>query len=338
MPKILIIRFSSIGDIVLTTPVIRNVKLQVPDAEVHYCTRENYQNIVIDNPHVDKVFLLKNSIYDLAKQLRAEKYDYILDLHHNLRTLRLKTLLGVYSPFAKFINTPKCASFNKLNFEKFMYVNFAVNKMPALHIVDRYLATTEMLNVVPDDLGLDYFIPHKDIVEIAWLPETHRKGYAAYTVGAQHNTKKLPFAKMIELCEAINFPIVLLGDKNDAKIGEEIEKHFANTTSNSISQVKIYNACGKFNLNQSASLLQQATVVFAHDTGLMHIAAALQKTVYSIWGNTTPSLGMYPYRTKFIILENKNLDCRPCSKIGFDKCPKGHFKCMNDINFEGINL
>jgi ADP-heptose:LPS heptosyltransferase len=144
---------------------------------------------------------------------------------------------------------------------------------------------------------------------------------------------------MIELCEKINKPIILLGDKNDAKIGQEIEKYFLEkdvNTPHKTPKTIIFNACGKFNLNQSASLLQQAQTVFAHDTGLMHIAAALQKTIYSIWGNTTPSLGMYPYRTKFFILENNNIDCRPCSKIGFDKCPKGHFNCMNGISFEGI--
>ncbi len=339
MPKILIIRFSSIGDIVLTTPVIRNIKMQVKDAEVHYCTRENYQDMIANNPYVDKVFILKNNLYDLAKELKLENYDYIIDLHHNLRTLRLKTLLGAYLPFTK---KPKCASFNKLNFEKFMYVNFGVNQMPAIHIVDRYLETAKMLMlpIIPDNLGLDYFIPHKDIVEISWLPATHIKGYVAYAMGAQHNTKKLPLPKMIELCKKINKPIVLLGDKNDAKIGQEIENYFIENQKENQNKINsktvIYNSCGKFNLNQSASILQQSQVVFAHDTGLMHIAAALQKTVYSIWGNTTPSLGMYPYRTKFYILENNKIDCRPCSKIGFDKCPKGHFNCMNGISFEEI--
>jgi ADP-heptose:LPS heptosyltransferase len=211
-----------------------------------------------------------------------------------------------------------------------MYVNFSINKMPAIHIVDRYLATTKMLAIESDNLGLDYFIPPQDIIKLETLPKTHQNGYVAYTVGAQHTTKKLPFAKMIELCSKINQPIILLGDKNDAKIGEEIEKYFANSSTNTI----IFNACGKFNLNQSASLVQQATMVFAHDTGLMHIAAAFQKTIYSIWGNTTPALGMYPYRTKFFVLENKTINCRPCSKIGFDQCPKKHFNCMNQMKFD----
>ncbi|HZX73688.1 MAG TPA: glycosyltransferase family 9 protein, partial [Cyclobacteriaceae bacterium] len=96
----------------------------------------------------------------------------------------------------------------------------------------------------------------------------------------------------------------------------------------------IYNACGKCNLNQSASIVKNADYVFSHDTGLMHIAAAFKREVISIWGNTIPDFGMYPYRTKFTVLENNNIGCRPCSKIGYAKCPKGHFNCMNKIEFD----
>lgn len=327
MPKILIIRFSSIGDIVLTTPVIRHLKQQIPNAEVHYCTRENYQQLITSNPYIDKVFVLKNSLWELGKELRAEKYDYVIDLHHNLRTLRLKMLIG---------NKPKMASFNKLNYEKFIYVNLKKDIMPKVHIVDRYLDTIAAVNlaITPDNEGLDYFIPRKDELNLAEiLPPSHQNNYIAYAIGAQHNTKKLPPNKIIELCDKINQPIVLLGDKNDAIIAEDIAAYFEQLPHTA---TKIFNACGKFNLNQSAYLLQQSKLVFAHDTGLMHIAAALKKTVYSIWGNTTPSLGMYPYKTKFFILENKQVNCRPCSKIGFDQCPKKHFDCMNKIDFSVI--
>jgi ADP-heptose:LPS heptosyltransferase len=350
MPKFLVIRFSSIGDIVLTTPVVRHLR-QIPHAEIHYCTRKDYQAIVANNPHIDKVFVLKNSLLDLATALKVEKYDYIIDLHHNLRTLKLKTLLGVYSFWG---HKPQCASFNKLNYEKFIYVNFKRNIMPTVHIVDRYLDTLTALNlpIQFDNKGLDYFIPLQDNLDLtAILPTSHQQGYVAYAMGAQHNTKKLPLQKMIDLCLKIQAPLVLLGDKKDAVIAQEIEKYItqtnlintnstANTQNNHLSNNKarktvIYNACGKFNLNQSAYLLQQAKVVFAHDTGLMHIAAALNKKVYSIWGNTTPSLGMYPYKTDFVVLEN-NIACRPCSKIGFDQCPKKHFDCMNSIDFSEV--
>jgi len=329
--KILIIRFSSIGDIVLTTPVIRALKTQVEDAEVHYVTKIQYKAILESNPYIDKLFCLEDSLSILIQQLRKEKYDCIIDLHRNLRTLLIKIALW-----------KKSYSFEKINFQKWLKVNLKIDQLPSIHIVDRYLHTVRPLKVKPDALGLDYFIPEKDDVPINWLPETHQKGFVAYAIGAQHNTKKLPFPRMIELCDRINKPILLLGGKEDVEMGEKIRAFFERIDSSDYEaglmelnkKTVIYNACGKFNLNQSASLIKKSTHVFTHDTGLMHIAAAFKKEVFSIWGNTIPEFGMYPYRTKFTVFENRKIECRPCSKIGYQKCPKGHFKCMNEIVFD----
>ena len=329
--KILILRFSSIGDIVLTTPVPRTLKVQL-DAEVHYCTKSQYAGLVNNNPYIDQVHLLNESLSELVQRLKAECYDYVIDLHHNLRTLSIKRQLGV-----------KSYSFNKLNVEKWLMVNLKIDRLPNVHIVDRYMETIAHLGVKMDTLGLDYFIPDKDEVERSWLPETHQSGFVAYAIGAQHNTKKLPVERMIELCDRINKPIVLLGDRHDEATGQQIADFFAPNIAYADwepglqelnKKAVVYNACGKFNLNQSASLVRQATYVFTHDTGLMHIAAAFKKQIFCIWGNTIPRFGMYPYRTPFTVLENNRVGCRPCSKIGYAKCPKGHFKCMWDINFD----
>jgi ADP-heptose:LPS heptosyltransferase len=330
--KILILRFSSIGDIVLTTPVVRVLKTQLEGVQIHYAIKKQYADILHHNPYVDKVHVLKKDLNELIAELRKEKFDCIIDLHNNLRTRIIKWRLGVTS-----------YSFRKLNIEKWLLVNFKINRLPNLHIVDRYLATAQPLGIKNDTLGLDYFIPEKDEVPLEWLPETHRKGYVAYAIGAQHETKKLPLQRMIELCDRISKPIVLLGGKEDRENGEKIQTFFEKHAGSQAyekgleelgKKTIIYNACGLFNLHQSASLVKQARYVFAHDTGLMHIAAALKKEIFSIWGSTLPAFGMYPYRTKFTVLENNKLNCRPCSKIGFDKCPKGHFKCMNKIVFD----
>lgn len=330
--KILILRFSSIGDIVLTTPVPRTLKTQL-QAEVHYCVKQQYHGILAGNPYIDKLHLLGGSLNSLIKKLKEERFDYVIDLHHNLRTFIIKKRLGV-----------KSYSFPKLNMEKWLMTNFKINKLPNVHIVDRYMQTVEALGVKMDSLGLDYFIPEKDEVEREWLPATHQQEYVAYAIGAQFNTKKLPLDRMIELCDRINKPIILLGDKKDRESGEKIVKFFEETEQSATLEPQlhrdfnkktiIYNACGQFNLNQSASIVKNAQYVFTHDTGLMHIAAAFKKTIFSIWGNTIPMFGMYPYRTKFTILENNRLSCRPCSKIGYKQCPQGHFKCMKDIIFD----
>jgi len=329
--KILVIRFSSIGDIVLTTPVIRTLKTQLEDAEIHYVTKVQYKSILESNPYIDKLFFLESSLGNLIDQLRKEKYTVIIDLHNNLRTRIIKTALWT-----------KSYSFDKINLKKWLKVNLKIDQLPQVHIVDRYMKAAAPLGVKPDALGLDYFIPEKDDVPLEWLPETHQKSFVAYAIGAQHNTKKLPLPRMIELCDRINKPIVLLGGKEDYETGENIRTFFERTHSAEYEpglfelnkKTVVYNACGKFNLNQSASLVKKASHVFTHDTGLMHIAAAFKKEVFSIWGNTIPEFGMYPYRTKFTLFENKKIDCRPCSKIGYKKCPKGHFKCMNEIVFD----
>ena len=316
--KFLIIRFSSIGDIVLTTPVVRNLKQQVEGAEVHYLTKKQYADILETNPYIDKVHVLDESFSDLLPKLKAEHFHYIIDLHKNLRTLRVKRALRTAS-----------FSFDKINWGKWLMVNLKVNKLPDLHIVDRYLETVKVFIEKNDLKGLDYFIPQKDEVDLISLPENFQNEYIAFAIGAQHSTKKLPDGKIISICKKISKPVILLGDKHNSKVAEKVVVAVGD---------KIYNACGKYNLNQSASIVKQAKFVITHDTGLMHIAAAFKKKIISVWGNTIPEFGMYPYLAGkgSEIIEVKGLKCRPCTKIGFSKCPKKHFKCMNDIDEDRI--
>lgn len=317
MAKFLIIRFSSIGDIILTTPVIRCLRKQLPDAEIHFLTKQSYKGIVASNPYIDKVHTLGDSFELMLHELKTEEYDYIIDLHHNLRTLRIK----------RFLKNVKAFSFDKLNVEKFIYTNFKINALPKKHIVDRNLETVASLGVVNDGMGLDYFIPEKDTISNNDLPASHVLGYIAIVIGAALATKKMPLHKLKELCTAIKHPVILLGDKGDFEEGKAIAE---------VDDIKIYNACGKFNLNESADILRKAKLVISHDTGLMHIAAALQKPIISVWGNTVPAFGMYPYYGKlskqhYDVVEINKLWCRPCSKIGYKKCPRGHFRCMELI-------
>ncbi len=315
LKKILFVRFSSIGDIVLTTPVVRCVKTQL-NAEIHFLTKENFKSIVADNPYISKVITIKSKVAEVAEQLLAENYDCIIDLHHNLRSMQVKKLLK-----------KTAFSFPKLNIQKWLLVNAHLNFLPNIHIVDRYFETVKTLGVTNDNKGLDFFIPAADEINILSLPTSHHQGYVAFTTGAKFATKQLPLEKMVKILRYLNKPIVMLGGKEDFDRASYVAKECGHL---------IYNACGKYNLNQSASLVKQAELVIAHDTGLMHIAAAFHKKIYSVWGNTVPDLGMYPYLPAegSKIIEVKNLDCRPCSKIGFSKCPKGHFKCMNNINID----
>jgi heptosyltransferase-2 len=325
--KILIIRFSSIGDIVLTTPVIRCLKKQLPEAVVHFLVKEKFRSVVEYNPYIDKLHVLDHSWETMMEELKAEEYDFIIDLHHNVKTLRLKNELSK-GPNGKV----KAFSFYKLNIEKYLYTSLKINILPKEHIVDRYLKTVESFGVKNDGAGLDYFIGENEQTKKTDIPASHHAGFIACVIGAAHGTKRWPVTKWAAFAEKINHPILLLGDMKDKAMGEEIA---------SVDKVKVYNACGKFSLNESADLIRKSKLVVTHDTGLMHIAAAYKKPIISLWGNTVPSFGMFPYfgentRIPDSQIQIPRLWCRPCSKIGYDKCPLGHFRCMNKINEDTV--
>ncbi|MBK7102575.1 MAG: glycosyltransferase family 9 protein [Flavobacteriales bacterium] len=309
--KLLVLRFSSIGDIVLTSPVLRCLKQQVPELELHMATKTVFGDLVRFNPHVDKLHEMGEDISSLMDRLRAERFDAVIDLHHNLRTARIKRALGVPS-----------TSFAKLNVQKWLLVNLKIDRMPPVHIVDRYMATVSHLGVKNDSFGLELFIPSDREVPLTALPEAHRSGYTVLAIGAAHATKRLPEHKLAELINLMNGPIVLIGGLEDKTIARGLASQSG----------RIFDATGQYDILGSASLIARADRVFAHDSGAMHIAAAFQRKLVSIWGNTVPAFGMGPYMPEHperaIVSEVQGLACRPCSKIGYENCPKGHFHCM----------
>ena len=316
MKKILLIRFSSIGDIVLTTPVVRCLKQQLADVEVHVLTKASYRPIYAANPYINKVYELQGNMKELIAALRREHYDFIVDLHKNWRSLRIKMALRRPS-----------GSFPKLDFQKLLYTKLKLGTLPKIHIVDRYFKAVEKLGVHNDGQGLDFFFNEGDEMHYEDLPEAFREGFVAIVIGGQHATKILPVEKVVEVCEALEAPVILVGGPEDAARGERIKEKVGSYVGNS---------CGSLTVGQSASLLKLADAVITNDTGMMHIAAALRKPIVSVWGNTVPEFGMYPYLPQGMkpaaIIEYKSLKCRPCDKLGYARCPKGHFKCMKDLD------
>ena len=318
--KLLVLRFSSIGDIVLTSPVLRCVKEQVKDAEIHFATKSAFADLVRYNPHVSKVHELGNDIGELISRLKQERFDAVIDLHHNLRTARIKRALGV-----------PAHSFPKLNIEKWLLVNLRIDRMPRMHIVDRYMSTVAHFSVKNDNKGLELYLPAEREVPISSLPASHQAGYTALAIGAAHATKRLPQHRFIELARLIEGPIVLIGGKEDQPVARAIGDAVGG---------RVFDATGKHDILGSASLVKQSRSVIAHDSGAMHIACAFNKPVVSVWGSTVPLFGMGPYQPQHtdraIISEVEGLSCRPCSKIGHDRCPKGHFRCMEKQDLRRI--
>ncbi|MDY0103232.1 MAG: glycosyltransferase family 9 protein [Lentimicrobium sp.] len=317
--KILVIRFSSIGDIVLTSPVIRCLHEQVEGSEIHFLTKKAFVGITENNPHIHKVYSINKYVSEITSELQAEQYDYIVDLHNNLRSWQV--IAKLRKPYRRF---------TKLNLRKWILVRFKQNFLPNTHIVDRYFDAARAFGVKNDGLGLDFFILPSEQVSLNDLPSPFCNGYVGLVIGGKHHTKILAAERVIDICRLLHLPVILLGGPEDKERGEQIA---------STKGINALNACGKYNLMQSASLVRQAKAIITNDTGLMHIAAAFQKPIVSVWGNTIPDFGMYPYLPagkKQFMSEVKNLSCRPCSKIGFEKCPKGHFKCMLDQDVDAI--
>lgn len=314
--KLLILRFSSIGDIVLTTPVIRACKQQLQNTEIHFVCKKVFQGILEQNPYIDKLHSFESDIKEIYPQLKQEGFSAVIDLHHNLRSFRLKQFLNV-----------KSYSFPKLNVLKLATVlTKRVSLLPRQHIVERYFQAVKELGVQNDGKGLDYFIPNhqQHLPDKMVLPNS----YVALVIGGSYYTKKIPLNKLKEICELSKYPLVFLGGKEDTDVAAQLHKAYP----------QHINLCGILTLHQSAFVIREAAWVITSDTGLMHIASAFNKKIISVWGNTVPEFGMGPYlpNRENRILEVKPLFCRPCSKLGYHKCPKGHFKCMNEIDFNFI--
>lgn len=303
---------------VLTTPLVRNLKNQMYEGvEIHYLTKNKFRSIVDSNPYITKVYGIDKSTNEVIEDLKAERYHYIIDLHRNLRSARVKRALKELS-----------FSFEKYNWEKWLLVNFGINKMPKEHIVDRYMATITRFDIQNDNEGLDFFIPEGKELAKDRIPESHRNGFIALGIGAAHWRKKPRKEQYITLCTQLNYPIALVGGPDEKELGEEIA---------SASGSHVWNTAGALSLNESASLVQQCRLIITPDTGIMHIAAAFKKPIISLWGATVPDFGMYPYQNEELneMIQADHLDKRPCSKLG-TKCKYKECRCIDELPLERV--
>jgi len=314
--KVLVVRFSSIGDIKLTSPILRSLNLQL-GAEVHFVTKKKFSAVVAHNPHIEKIYTIDKEITEITSVLKQEKYDYIIDLHKNLRSKRLIFTLGV-----------KSISFDKINFQKWIRVHTRLNYLPNLHLVDRYFLGMKKLGIENDGEGLDYFhgLSEKEMAQL--IP---RGSYIALVLGATYFTKRIPKEKLRLIIENSTLPCVLLGGTDVVGLAAELTDAFP----------AVINMVGKCSLNESAAIVKYSKFTITGDTGLMHIAAAYKVPTMVFWGSTARELGMFPYYgdnhyVRCVDIVNTNISCSPCSKIGKGQCPKGHFKCMLELRDEDI--
>jgi ADP-heptose:LPS heptosyltransferase len=318
--KVLIIRLSSIGDIVLTTPIIRCVKQQLPNAEIHFLTKDKFASLLANNKYISTLKLWSSDKEKFTNELKVESYDIVIDLHKNLKTRALQRK----HPDIRWI------SFHKLNIQKWLFVNFKINLLPQKHLIDRYFEALKPLNIVNDGLGIDYFFARDWNVKLSNF-NLVSKDYVAIAIGGTYYTKQIPIITILSLIKRLNKTIVLLGGgESDSTKASEIER--------TLPDYNIVNLCNKLTLDESAFVIKHAASIITGDTGLMHIASAFDTPIHALWGNTNPLFGMYAYRSNKKDTYNYHvpLDCNPCSKLGSNSCPRGHFHCMLKQNTEQV--
>ncbi|HTF19461.1 MAG TPA: glycosyltransferase family 9 protein [Chryseolinea sp.] len=328
--KALVIFGKSIADVIFATPVIRALRIDLDEITVHVLVRPETAFLLTENPYVAKVQSF-TGVFASWKKLMEEGYDLIINLDEGWRTRIL----------SRFIMAPEHRLATR-HWKKWLMVRLKINQISSKHAVERMMDVIRPLGVKGDHLGLDYFIPAHDKVSAHWLPEAYRRGYVVFCMSAPFFTRKLPLDRMIELCDKIRKPIVLLGTNEDHDNAEVIWSFFSGSGTLRLqrnesvfsTRTQIYNACGKYSFNQMASIIKQSWAVFTFDNDFVPVASAFRKQVFGLWGNTSSLFGNYPYRTRYTIMEHTDLECRPCSAHGFDQCPKGHFKCMRDIMFD----
>jgi len=316
--KILIIRLSSLGDILLTTPLIRTLKNNNPKLQIDFILREEYEDLLKNNPYINKIYNYTNHKFEkhnIFNSLLNEEYDLTIDLQNNIRSKELVRLL-------------KCdkLKFKKNNFRKFLLVHFKINKLKsAPPIPVRYL--NALNNITLDKEGLDFFTDNDINDDLK-----DNDNMIGLCPGAKHFTKQWPKESFIELGKKLEnegYKVVLFGGDDELKTCDEIEE-------------KLQNALNLSNTSilQLGADMKMCKAVYTNDSGLMHLASAVKVPVISFFGSTVKEFGFFPYNAKSVVLENKELSCRPCTHIGRSSCPKVHFNCMRlitpDIAFQAL--
>jgi lipopolysaccharide heptosyltransferase II len=330
--KILIIRLSSLGDIILTFPLISLIKSRYPESKIDYLVKKEYTELLQIAVNLDSIiaFDTKNGFSELLKTrkiIKSNNYDVIIDLHNNQRSI-----------FMRSFQRAKKYVFKKHSIKKILFVKFKLNFLKNYEpIKERYISSAEaFLNETgkEEKVGCMFKIPAGVSEELKNNYEfLNRKGIkiVGFCPSARHFTKIYPSEKFIEIGKNIisnfNSEILLFGDKNDIARNETIKTALGN---------KCHNLAGKLSLIQTAAAMATCELIISNDTGLMHLSNLLKKNLIAIFGSTVREFGFFPDGENTSIFEVDDLKCRPCSHIGRKSCPKKHFKCMNDIHPERI--
>jgi lipopolysaccharide heptosyltransferase II len=314
--NILIIRLSSLGDIILTTPLIQELRKIYPAARIDFVVKKEYAWIVQQFLWLNNIYTLdtskgKEEIETVRNELKKNDYNHILDLHNNFRSIKLRKDIG-----------GKIHIINKRSFKRWLLVKTKINLLKdEPDIIGRYFEVAKELGVSDPGTGETFGkeFPRSQIKKAAICP------------GAKHWNKRWPPEYFVEVAK----DLITKGYQIEF-FGSEEENEYVNKIASQLPQDKITNLCGKISFAKLPKRIAECSLAVTNDSGLMHVAAAVGIQTISIFGPTVREFGFMPQNMNVRIIENMDLDCRPCTTIGLDHCPKGHFKCMREITPEDI--
>jgi lipopolysaccharide heptosyltransferase II len=335
LQKILVIRFSSLGDVILSSPLIRNLRAAYPSARIDFLVKTEYADTVQFNPHISSVITLKTSdgqeLRSLKKYIRQTGYDIIIDIHNSLRSRYIR--LGAGALHTTVVK--------KRAIKRFFLVKFGWNFYhKVIPVADRYMETVRKFGVSDDGGGLEIFFPEETRHAISTIMERYKPEKYEIVVGmgpaARHGTKRWLPERFVELGVALakryRCKIFLYGSREETDFCGDMSQMMNTRSGYTVAE----NFAGKLNLLETAAALDYCHVMISNDSALMHMAAARKKNTVAIFGSTVKELGFVPYRTRSIIVERNDVHCRPCSHIGLAECPKKHFRCMKDISASDV--
>lgn len=322
--KILVIRFSSAGDIILTSPFLRALRRRYPEARVDFAIKEEFAPLVEHSPHVDRLIRLPAGaglrvLMRLKSTLIAEiggEYDIVFDLHDSLRSRHLRFGLGRQ---VSVVRKPTLA--------KWLLVRRKIDRLqPIVPIALRYLETGRSFGIEDDGDGLELHVGGT-LAPITSSPGRPTIGIAP---GARHYTKRWPAERFRALAESLvattNARVVLFGAEGDRGLCADIARGLPDSV----------NLAGRSTLLEAAAACDVCDVIVTNDSAMSHVAAARRRPVVAIFGSTVRQFGFAPFRTPSVVVENEGLYCRPCTSIGRESCPETHFRCMLELDVDRV--
>jgi len=333
--KILVIRFSSIGDIILTSPLLRILRKKFPDSCIDFVVRSEYSELIRYNPYINNIFEFNvqsgwQGLKELKNKFAYKKYDLLIDLQNNIRSIYIRML----------VKGPQKVVVNKNVMKRLALVilkkNFYKEILP---VPIRYIRSVAKYGLEYDGAGLDLFINDDDYYRVDKDVSMYGINEANVVIGfcpsARHKTKCWPKEYFVELgvkiAQMYKAKIIIFGSNLDKKVCNEIATSINECTKSNSS----IDLSGKYTLLETAAFMRYCNCVITNDTGLMHVASAMKRKVVAIFGSTVKEFGFVPFGTENIIVE-KDIACRPCSHIGKEKCPKKHFNCMKEITADSV--